>query len=119
MKKMKLEEVKEFLETRVEGKTVDSFAGLVNVLEQIPGVYAAYIHTIDAAPLTRDQEGLKNNLLTIVAAIFEGDPKAESVTLHVEYPWLSNYDYTIGIQLGEKFLPIANGLFSPIVKAVA
>jgi len=118
-KRMKLEEVQDFLEKKVEGVVIDSFSGLNAILNTIPGIKTPRVIDDSEVPLTKEEEALKANL-AVLATFFEGDPKSEPIKLHVQYPWTNSpVDYQIGFKLGKRFAPIASGLFSDIVKEVA
>lgn len=118
MKKMSLEEVKNFLKDKIEGVKITSFPELTTALEAIPGINFPYVHVTDDVPLTREEEQLKNNV-SVLSAIFDEKP-GNSISLHVQDSWLNGFaDYEVGFRLGDKFVAIASGLYSPIVKAVA
>lgn len=114
MKKMKLEEIKDFLETRLEGVSVDSFASLNSILDQIPGIVTAKVPK--PAVMSNDEKALFGGM-AILATLFE---TAQPVELHVSYPWTNSmHDYEVVAKLGTNSAIIAYGLFSHIVAATA
>lgn len=114
MKKMKLEKVRNFLESHLEGVKVDSFATLNINLNKIPGIVTAKVPKPEIVP---NAEKALYGGMAILATLFE---TAQTVELHVSYPWTDSMnDYEVVAKLGNNSAVIAYGSFHDIVKDVA